>query len=68
MGTPALRGGGGVTEFNHHTNVCVIPVLSPWSLWAVAAAADGANVVIPVDGEQAQLFPVEIAASTGRSS
>lgn len=64
----------GVTGFNHRTKVCVIPVLFPWSapveicLWAVASVADEANVVIPFDGEQAQLFPVEIAASTGQGS
>ena len=54
--------------------MCVIPVIFPWSapaeiyMRAVASAADKANVVIPVDGEQARLFHIEIAASTGPSS
>lgn len=37
-------------------------------LRALASAADEANVVVGADGEPARLFPVEIAASTGRSS
>lgn len=37
-------------------------------LRAAASAADEANVVTPVDGEQVWLVPRETAASTGRRS